>query len=300
MPENDTSTEHDADFGAVSSARADPEEDLLSRPAARARPPATSPPPAGPSAGPNPPQPRRDTSPPQTGFPPELRPDPPASSQTASARTAPRPTAGSAAPLPPSAPGPESSVPPTAAAPGVQTRLQKVNKVCQYLHAPTTSHWSAVKRILRYVKDTVNIGITFQRSSSTLLSAFSDADWAGSLEDRRSIGGSPHPFSRARRRSHPRAAAGIRQILAPPPPAEPRRAASTPAAPPLKICVPPRASPHPRRGLLRRFRRWLRRMCTWWIWTRWSSSDCDDSDLDELLNNDETEMMQLLFGMKHM
>jgi hypothetical protein len=64
-----------------------------------------------------------------------------------------------------------------------------VNKVCQYLHAPTTSHWSAVKGILRYVKDTVNIGITFQRSSSTLLSAFSDADWAGSLEDRRSTGG---------------------------------------------------------------------------------------------------------------
>jgi histone deacetylase 1/2 len=63
-----------------------------------------------------------------------------------------------------------------------------VNKVCQYLHAPTTSHWSAVKRILRYVKDTVNIGIMFQLSSSTLLSAFLDADWAGSLEDRRSTG----------------------------------------------------------------------------------------------------------------
>jgi histone deacetylase 1/2 len=27
-----------------------------------------------------------------------------------------------------------------------------VNKVCQYLHAPTTSHWTAVKRILRYVR----------------------------------------------------------------------------------------------------------------------------------------------------
>ncbi|KAK1615857.1 hypothetical protein QYE76_021374 [Lolium multiflorum] len=34
--------------------------------------------------------------------------------------------------------------------------------------------------------------------------------------------------------------------------------------------------------------------------TYWSSSDSDDSDLDELLNDDETEMMLLLFGMKHM
>jgi histone deacetylase 1/2 len=31
-----------------------------------------------------------------------------------------------------------------------------VNKVCQYLHAPTTTHWSAVKRILRYICGTMN------------------------------------------------------------------------------------------------------------------------------------------------
>jgi histone deacetylase 1/2 len=64
-----------------------------------------------------------------------------------------------------------------------------VNKVCQYLHAPTTTHWTAVKRILRYVKGTQNVGLTFQKSSPTLLSAFSDADWAGCLDDCRSTGG---------------------------------------------------------------------------------------------------------------
>jgi hypothetical protein len=64
-----------------------------------------------------------------------------------------------------------------------------VNKVCQYLHAPTTVHWTAVKRILCYVKDTLNIGTTFQKSSSTFLSAFSNANWAGCLDDRRSTGG---------------------------------------------------------------------------------------------------------------
>jgi histone deacetylase 1/2 len=64
-----------------------------------------------------------------------------------------------------------------------------VNKVCQYLHAPTSEHWSAIKRKLRYIKGTVDVGLHFKRSSSTLVSAFSDADWAGSLDDRRSTGG---------------------------------------------------------------------------------------------------------------
>ena len=64
-----------------------------------------------------------------------------------------------------------------------------VNKVCQFLHAPTTTHWTAAKRIVRYVKDTVNLGLTFHKSSATLVSAFSDSDWAGCLDDRRSTGG---------------------------------------------------------------------------------------------------------------
>lgn len=64
-----------------------------------------------------------------------------------------------------------------------------VNKVCQFLHAPTTVHWTAAKRIVRYVKNTLSIGLNFSKSPSTLVSAFSDSDWAGSLDDRRSIGG---------------------------------------------------------------------------------------------------------------
>jgi histone deacetylase 1/2 len=51
-----------------------------------------------------------------------------------------------------------------------------VNKVSQYVHAHTTSHWTAVKRILRFVKGTMQVVLAFQRSSSKLLNAFSDAD----------------------------------------------------------------------------------------------------------------------------
>uniref|UniRef100_A0A8R7R9K4 Reverse transcriptase Ty1/copia-type domain-containing protein n=1 Tax=Triticum urartu TaxID=4572 RepID=A0A8R7R9K4_TRIUA len=64
-----------------------------------------------------------------------------------------------------------------------------VNKVCQYLHAPTTAHWTAAKRILRYVRHTLSVWLTFSKSSSTLVSAFSDSGWAGCLDDRRSTGG---------------------------------------------------------------------------------------------------------------
>jgi len=64
-----------------------------------------------------------------------------------------------------------------------------VNKVCQFLHSPTTVHWAAVKRIIRYVKGTIHLGLKISRSKSMLVSAFSDADWAGCPDDRRSTGG---------------------------------------------------------------------------------------------------------------
>ncbi len=64
-----------------------------------------------------------------------------------------------------------------------------VNQVCQYLHAPRTSHWSVVKRILRYVQGTISHGLRMQKSMTCALSAYSDADWARSLDDRRSTRG---------------------------------------------------------------------------------------------------------------
>ena len=74
-----------------------------------------------------------------------------------------------------------------------------VNKVCQFMHSPTTNHWTAVKRILRYLRGTSGYGLLIQRNSGSLLHAytdasfnlraFSDADWAGCPDDRRSTGG---------------------------------------------------------------------------------------------------------------
>ena len=61
-----------------------------------------------------------------------------------------------------------------------------VNKVCQFLHAPTSVHWTTVKRILRYLQGTKDHGLKLGKSDSMLVSAFSDADWAGCPDDRRS------------------------------------------------------------------------------------------------------------------
>jgi Reverse transcriptase (RNA-dependent DNA polymerase) len=64
-----------------------------------------------------------------------------------------------------------------------------VNRVSQYMHAPTVSHWAAVKRILRYLIGTITHGILISSSSSHSITAFSDSDWAGCPDDRRSTTG---------------------------------------------------------------------------------------------------------------
>jgi hypothetical protein len=64
-----------------------------------------------------------------------------------------------------------------------------INKTCQFLQCPTDVHWADVKPILRYVQGTLDLSLSLHRSPSTALSVYSDADWAGSLDDRRSTGG---------------------------------------------------------------------------------------------------------------
>jgi hypothetical protein len=63
-----------------------------------------------------------------------------------------------------------------------------VHQVCQYMSTPTTIHLAAAKRILRYLRGTLNHGIVFS-PGPIQLSAFTDADWAGDPDDRRSTSG---------------------------------------------------------------------------------------------------------------
>lgn len=61
-----------------------------------------------------------------------------------------------------------------------------VNKVCQFMHDPKVSHWSVVKRIFRYLQGTINHGILFPFKTSLTLQTYSNADWAGYPDHRRS------------------------------------------------------------------------------------------------------------------
>ncbi|GJZ86543.1 ribonuclease H-like domain-containing protein [Tanacetum coccineum] len=64
-----------------------------------------------------------------------------------------------------------------------------VQQVCLYMHDPRDPHFTALKRILRYVRGTLDYGLQLHVSSTTQLSAYTDADWAGCPVTRRSTSG---------------------------------------------------------------------------------------------------------------
>jgi transposase InsO family protein len=66
-----------------------------------------------------------------------------------------------------------------------------VGLLSQHMVRPGKEHWSGVKRILRYLKGTLDLGLKFEATSSDdfVLHGYSDADWAGCPESRKSTSG---------------------------------------------------------------------------------------------------------------
>src|SRR4051812_6549427 len=54
---------------------------------------------------------------------------------------------------------------------------------------PRESHLTAVKRILRYLKGTTNVGLVYRRSEDYNLVGYCDADYAGDRVERKSTSG---------------------------------------------------------------------------------------------------------------
>ncbi|XP_071696145.1 uncharacterized mitochondrial protein AtMg00810-like [Rutidosis leptorrhynchoides] len=64
-----------------------------------------------------------------------------------------------------------------------------VQQICLFMHDPREQHMHALKRIIRYIQGTADLGLQLYSSSPTTLVAYSDADWAGCPTTRRSTSG---------------------------------------------------------------------------------------------------------------
>jgi hypothetical protein len=63
-----------------------------------------------------------------------------------------------------------------------------VNVLSQFMSCPNEQHWTGIKRILRYLKGTLNHGLCFSGDDVDLV-GYSDSDWAGDIDTRRSTSG---------------------------------------------------------------------------------------------------------------
>ena len=64
-----------------------------------------------------------------------------------------------------------------------------VSSVAKYTSDPTVQHWKAVKHIIRYLIGTVGYGLMFRKKETAETEGYSDADWAGDIDDRKSTSG---------------------------------------------------------------------------------------------------------------
>ena len=65
-----------------------------------------------------------------------------------------------------------------------------VNSLSKYMSSPCKNHWVGVKHVLRYLKGTLNFGLRFSfNDKNPEMLGFSDADWAGDVDTRRSTSG---------------------------------------------------------------------------------------------------------------
>lgn len=64
-----------------------------------------------------------------------------------------------------------------------------VSILSQYMAKPLESHWIAAKKVLRYLKGTVNFGLMYADNCNVELTGYSDSDWARNPNDRKSTSG---------------------------------------------------------------------------------------------------------------
>ena len=76
---------------------------------------------------------------------------------------------------------------------------QAVGVVSRHMHDPGKEHWQAVKWILRYILNTVDIGLIFQqdKQEGQCVVGYCDSDYVGDLDKHRSTTGYVFTFAKA-------------------------------------------------------------------------------------------------------
>jgi hypothetical protein len=64
-----------------------------------------------------------------------------------------------------------------------------VSILSRFMQQPRDNHWNAAKRVLRYIQGTKDFGLLYKKTKNFVLGGFSDADFAGSIDDRASTSG---------------------------------------------------------------------------------------------------------------
>ena len=59
----------------------------------------------------------------------------------------------------------------------------------RYQSNPSIEHWKMVKKALRYVRGTTGLMLTYRKSESLEIEGYSDSDFAGDVDDRKSTSG---------------------------------------------------------------------------------------------------------------
>lgn len=66
-----------------------------------------------------------------------------------------------------------------------------VGNAARFSSDPSKAHWQAVKRIMRYLQGSLDLGLRYQRQKESVFTCtgYADADWGGSQDDRKSTSG---------------------------------------------------------------------------------------------------------------
>ena len=69
-----------------------------------------------------------------------------------------------------------------------------VSLISRFMHKPSRQHMGAAKRVLRYIRGTLSFGLRYQKVRNCKLISYTDSDWAGCADDRKSTSGYAHSF----------------------------------------------------------------------------------------------------------